>query len=140
MKTIFILSFVGMLFPACRTRDTNEEIQKILEQKNYQIEVTFQGCFGAGTERLEIKNNEVAVYTYQSLSNIPGSSEKTWQIPWDIEKQKILKEIFETGISFHDTVEFCTTTSEYKLTNFVQSVEFKDMTCELTDKFAALLK
>jgi hypothetical protein len=55
-------------------------------------------------------------------------------------KQKLLKEIFETGINLGDTFGFCTTTSKYKLTNFIQSVEFEDMNCKLNDKFAALLR
>ena len=138
MKKLFAL-FIGLIL-SCGPRDTKEEIQEILEQKNYKIEYKFQGCFGSGTERLEIKNNEIAIYTYLNLNDSTGSFEKTRQIPWDVGKQKLLKEIFETGINLGDTVGFCTTTSKYKLTNYSQSVEFEDMNCELNDKFAALLR
>jgi len=138
MKKLFVL-FIGLIL-SCGTKNTKEEIQKIIEQKNYKIEYKFQGCFGGGTERLEIKNNEIAIYTYLNLNDSTGSFEETRQIPWDIGKQKLLKEIFETGINLVDTVGFCTTTSNYKLTNLIQSVEFEDMTCELNDKFSALLR
>ncbi len=136
----FFIFFIGLLIFACGTKGTKEEIQNILKQKNYQIQVKFQGCFGAGIEKLEIKNDEVAVYTYLNLNDTTASFGTTREIAWDIEKQKIVKEIFETGINRHNTLGFCTTTSKYRLTTFIQSVEFEDMNCELTDKFAALLK
>jgi hypothetical protein len=138
MKKLFVL-FIGLAL-SCETKDTKEEIQEILEQQNYKIECKFQGCFGGGTERVEIKDNGIAIYTYLSLNDTTGSFEKTRQIPWDMGKQKLLKEIFESGINLRDTVGFCTTTSKYKLTNFIHSVEFEDMNCELTDKFADLLR
>ena len=139
MKKLFVL-FIGLLIISCGTNDTKEEIEKILGQGNYKIEYNFQGCFGGGTERLEIKNNEIAIYTYLNLNDSTGSFEESRQIPWDMGKQKLLKEVFETGINLGNTVGFCTTTSKYKLTNFMHSVEFEDMNCELNDKFAALLR
>jgi len=138
MKKLFVL-FIGLIL-SCGTKDRKEEIQEILAQKNFKIEYKFQGCFGGGTERLEIKNNEIAIYTHVTLNGSTGSYEEIRQIPWDIGKQKLLKEIFETGINLGDTGGFCTTTSNYKLTNLIQSVEFEDMNCELNDKFAALLR
>jgi len=138
MKKLFVL-FIGLVF-SCGTKDTKEEIQEILEQQNYKIEYKFQGCFGGGTERLEIKNNEIAIYTYLNLNDPTGSFEETRQIPWDMEKEKLIKEIFETGINFRDTEGYCTTTAKYKLTSIIQSVEFEDMNCELMDKFQSLIR
>ena len=139
MKKLFVL-FIGLLIISCANKDTKEEIQEILEQGNYKIECNFQGCFGGGIERLEIKNNEIAIYTYLNLNDTQGSIQKTRQTPWDIGKQKLLKEIFELGINLRDTVGFCTTTSKYKLTNSIKSVEFEDMNCQLNEKFSALFR
>src|SRR5688572_2168566 len=91
MKKLFVL-FIGLLIISCGTNDTKEEIEKILGQGNYKIEYNFQGCFGGGTERLEIKNNEIATYTYLNLNDSTGSSEETREIPWDMGKQKLLME------------------------------------------------
>ena len=139
MKKLFVL-FIALLIISCATKGTKDEIQGILEEGNYKIECIFQGCFGDGIETLEIKNNEIAIYTFLNLNDTTGSFQKTRQALWDKGKQKLLKEIFELGINLRDTVGFCTTTSKYKLTNSIKSVEFEDMNCELNEKFSALFR
>jgi hypothetical protein len=129
-----------LFFVSCGTKATKEKIQEVLEQRNYTIECKSQGCFGSGKEKLEIKNNKVATYTFLDFSQESGPSEKTKEILWDSEKRKILQEIFERGIELNETEGFCTTTTQYVLTSWSTTIEFEDLNCEFNDKFETLIK
>jgi len=137
---IIIILLIGISLFSCQTNDPKIKIQKILEEEEYLIECKFQGCFGSGTEKLEIKNSDGAVYTYSDSNSENSFIEKTRRVSWGIEKQNILREIFEIGIKIQNNVGLCTTTSQYKLTSLTQSLEFEDLNCELTEKFQALLE
>ena len=125
---------------SCGARGTIEEIDHVLQDGNYKIECEFQGCFGEGTAKLEIKNSKTATYTFLDFSQENGPVEKTKIISWTKEKDKKVKEFFETAIHLHDTSALCTTTAKYVLTSWRNSIEFEDLNCKLAEKFEELVK
>jgi hypothetical protein len=135
-----LLLLTTFLTLTCSNRDTIGEIDGILQSGNYKVELQYQGCFGAGTEKLEIRDNRTAIHTFFIFGQDDKEVEKIKTISWTPEKEKTLKEIFEAGIQFHDTIGMCTTTARYILTSRSNSVEFEDLNCEVSDKFEALLK
>ena len=140
MEKLVLVIIIGLLISSCGTKDKRVQIEEILGQGDYEIVCTSQGCFGSGIEKLEVKSNKTVIYTYRNGNDVTGSFEEKRQIPWDNEKLKVLREIFEIGINFRDTEGYCTTTAKYLLTNITQSVEFEDMNCELMDKFQSLIR
>jgi hypothetical protein len=54
----------------------------MLNGGDYTIECQFQGCFGGGTETLEIKDRKTATYTFLDFSNENGPIKKEKTISW----------------------------------------------------------
>jgi hypothetical protein len=135
-----VLLVSAFVMASCGTRGTIEEIDDLLHDRDYKIECEFQGCFGGGTEKLEIRNGKTATYTFLDFSRENGPIEKTRTISWTKEKEKKLKELFEIGMHLQDTASMCTTTAKYVLTSWPNSIEFADLNCKLTEKFEELVK
>jgi hypothetical protein len=125
---------------SCGNRGTRDKIDELLRDGNYQVECEFQGCFGGGTEKLEIRNGTTAIYIFLDFSEEKGSVEKRKTISWTIEKEKKLRKLFEIGIHIQDTTSRCTTTAQYVLTSWPNSIAFKDLNCKVTEKFEELVK
>lgn len=135
-----LVLFVGMfVMVSCGTR-TSEEIDDLLDDGDYVIECEFQGCFGGGTEKLEIKDGKTATYTFLEFNKENAPIEKTKTISWTEEKEKKLRELFEIGTHLQDTTPMCTTTAKYALTSWPNSIEFEDRNCNVTEKFEELVK
>ena len=125
---------------SCGPRGTIGEIDEILQNGNYKIVYEFQGCFGGGTEKLEIRNGKTATYSFFDFSQNDSPIETTKIISWTEEKEKKLKELFEIGIHLQDTLSICTTTARYALARWPNSIEFVDLNCEVYGKFEELVK
>jgi hypothetical protein len=139
MKRLVLLASAFVMM-SCGTRGTMEEIDDLLHNGDYKIECEFQGCFGGGTEKLEIKNGKTATYTFLDFSKENGPTKKIKTISWTKEKESKLKELFEIGIHLQDTTSMCTTTTKYVLTSSLNSIAFEDVNCKVTEKFEELVK
>ena len=138
MKRLFIL-IIALLNFSCLIQDRKSMIKQILNEKNYTIDWSFQGCFGGATQRIEIKDSKIATITWIER-DYPGKPEhKPIQISWNIDKEKLLRKFFEAGINLINEGS-CTTSSTYALKGFARTVKFEDWDCSVDDKFLALLK
>ena len=63
-----ILSVIVFVMIACGARGTIGKIDDILNDGNYTITWQFQGCFGGGTEKLEVTDRKTAIYTFLDYS------------------------------------------------------------------------
>jgi hypothetical protein len=151
MRQLILLTSVFVMM-ACGTQGNREtpasskthwaigQIDDILHDGNYTIKWEFQGCFGGGKEELEVTDRKKATYTFLDYSQKGGPERKTRPISWTLEKEVKLKEIFELGWSLQDSLALCTTTTKYVLTSRSNSIDFKDLNCEVTEKFEELAK
>lgn len=126
--------FIALILLSCSVNDPTG-IEEIISRGNYKIECNYQGCFGGGTQILEVNGLDHAEYTFSS-----GSRREKRKIAWNAKKDSLVLIFFRTGVTFNDTVGSCTTTSSYKLKSLNNVVEFDDLNCEMDDIFTALIE
>ncbi|HRG07674.1 MAG TPA: hypothetical protein PLJ08_03785 [Cyclobacteriaceae bacterium] len=139
----FIYFMIFLLFLTSCDNDKVSSIEKIVDNGNYSFQIGYAGCFGEGTEKVDVKKrgeSYQATYTYLDYSKPDGPHEKTKLIPWGREKDRQIKEIFLTGINLKDTLLHCTLLTSYRLNNFPNDVSFEDPSCTMTEKIESLLR
>jgi hypothetical protein len=139
MRKLILLSSI-LVVVSCSTGGRVGEIDEILHGGNYRMEYEFQGCFGNGTEKLEVKDHKTAIHTFLVFSQADQLVERTKTISWTKEKEKKLKEMFEIGIHLRDTISTCTTSAKYRLSGWRKSIAFEDLNCTVTGTFEELVK
>jgi hypothetical protein len=128
------------VFACCACATPLQEVDDILAENNYTLEFEYEGCFGEGTETLEIRDKKIAIYTFLVFGEADKVKEKIDTIPWTKQKETMLREMFRTGIQSSDTPGTCTTTAKYVLTGGFQSVRFVDQRCRVSDALGRVLK
>ena len=117
-------------------------MDNIIARNKYKLIIHTDSCLGTSdAEVLEInKSKNVATFTYYDYSLPDGPQKKIKQINWNDDKEKVLRKLFEVGLSLKDSEGFCTTTSKYKLIGGFNKVKFSDLTCSVNEVFRQLIE
>jgi hypothetical protein len=139
-KLLVFFAFVGSSCTSFEAREAAQEVDDILAERNYTFKFTYEGCFGGGTETLEIRGKKIAIYTFPVYSAADRIREKVDTLPWTREKEVLLRTLFRTGIQISDTLGDCTNTTNYTLAGSSKFVAFTDRACALSDILERLIK
>lgn len=135
-----LLLAAGILVRCHVPADSPKMVEEIVKDDTYRIEYVYQGCFGGGTESLEIsakKGSRKATYTYMEGS-VDGQHEQIKTIRWNAEKDKLVKDLFNKGMAVTDTIGMCTTHATFVLVSTSGSVRFKDDDCAFMQDYETL--
>jgi hypothetical protein len=86
-----------------------------------------------------VRDKKIAIYTFPVFGEADKVIEKIDTLPWTSEKEVALRELFIAGIQLRDTLGFCTTTTQFKLTGSLKFVTFTDRDCSLSSTIEGLL-
>lgn len=100
LKRFFV--FFAMVISSCTsgstrvdsavgTRGTAQEIDDILAERKYTVELAYEGCFGGGMETLEVRDKKIAIYTFPVFGEADKVKEKMDTLPWTSEKEVALR-------------------------------------------------
>lgn len=141
MRLYWLLLLVGSVLVGCHVpADSPKMVEEIVKDDTYRIEYAYQGCFGGGTETLEVstkKGSREATYVYMEGRG-DGEHKQRKTIAWNAEKDKLVKDLFNKGIAVTDTIGSCTTHATFALVSTSGSVRFTDKSCDFGEEYETL--
>lgn len=141
MKLYCLLFLAASVLAGCHVpADSPKMVEKIVEDDAYRIDYAYQGCFGGGTETLQVstkKGSREATFIFMQGRG-DGAHKQRKTIPWNAEKDNLVKDLFNKGIAVTDTTGLCTTHATFALVSTRGSVSFSDKNCDFGEKFETL--